>query len=56
MKNAIYAILWTCVAVCLLVALFQAMTDPKNLDIVPLALCWAGMMVFTLAAGRANRR
>lgn len=56
MRSAISAILWTTTAVCLLVALFQAMTDPKNMDIVPLALCWAGMMVFTLAAGRTNRR
>jgi flagellar biosynthesis protein FliQ len=55
-RATVAAILWTSVAVCLLVTLFQAATDPKNMDIVPLGLCWFGMMVFTLASGRSKSR
>jgi len=56
MKSVIATLLWTVTATCLLVTLFRAATTPHDVDIIPLALCFAAILVFTVAAGRPNKR
>lgn len=56
MIRATMVFLWCCItAICGLVALFQAATTPRDVDIVPLALCFAAWLVFVLMNPRNAR-
>lgn len=49
MIRATMVFLWLCVtATCGLIAMFQAATTPREVDIVPLALCFFAWFVWVL--------
>jgi hypothetical protein len=56
MIRATMVFLWLCVtSTCGLIAMFQAATTPREVDIVPLALCFAAWLLFVLANPRKSR-
>lgn len=55
MIRATMVFLWLCVtATCGLVAMFQAATTPREVDIVPLALCFAAWLLWTVMNTRSR--
>ncbi len=56
MIRATACFLWCIItAICVMVALLQAATTPREVDIVPLALCFAAWFLWTLTVGRSRR-
>jgi hypothetical protein len=56
MIRATAVFVWlTITALCGMIAMLQAATTPREVDIVPLALCFAAWFLWTLTVGRSRR-